>query len=93
MPNAIATDFFLAQNYPNPWNPSTIIKYGLPTRTFVRLTVFNTLGQLVASLADEIQEAGIHEQEFRGDNLASGVYFCRLEAGGFLAVRRLVFLK
>jgi photosystem II stability/assembly factor-like uncharacterized protein len=83
----------LAQNYPNPFNPSTTIRYALPARSHVTLTVFNTLGQSVATLVNEDQDGGYHTAEFNGSGLASGVYFYRLQAGEFGKSRRLVLLK
>lgn len=86
-------EFSLSQNYPNPWNPSTSIRYALPYTSFVTLTVYNTLGQLVAQLVNEQQQAGYHDVVFQGDGLAGGVYFYRLEAGSYTSVRKLIFLK
>ena len=85
--------FRLEQNYPNPFNPSTTIRYVLGERSGVRLAVFNTLGQQVASLVDEVQDAGIHEVRFNGSNLASGMYFYRLMAGEFASTKRLLILQ
>jgi aminopeptidase N len=85
--------FSLDQNYPNPWNPSTRIRYGLPHNSFVVLTVYNTLGQQVAQLVNEQQEMGYHEAVFRGDGLASGVYYYRLQVGEFVASKKLLLLK
>jgi hypothetical protein len=83
----------LDQNYPNPFNPSTTISYVLPTRTRVKLMVYNALGQHVAALVDEIQEAGTHSVKFSGNGYASGVYIYRLFAGDNVQSRRLVYLK
>ena len=83
----------LLQNYPNPFNPSTTIRYTLPHSSFVTLTVYNTLGQQAAQLVNEQQGAGDHETVFRGDGLASGVYFYRLEAGSFTSVKKLLLLR
>ena len=83
----------LFQNYPNPFNPSTTIRYGLPERTHVTLTVFNTLGQQVATLVNDTQDAGYHQVQFDGSGLASGMYFYRLRAGEYVAVRRLLILR
>lgn len=83
----------LEQNYPNPFNPSTTIRYSLPHTSFVTLTVYNTLGQRVAQLVNEQQQAGNHDVVFRGDGLASGVYFYRLDAGGYTNLKKLILLK
>jgi photosystem II stability/assembly factor-like uncharacterized protein len=85
--------YILAQNYPNPFNPSTTIHYALPHTSFVTLTVYNALGQQVAQLVNEQQQAGYHDVVFRGDGLASGVYFYRIQAGDFVSVKKLLLLK
>ena len=85
--------FVLSQNYPNPFNPSSTIRYGLPHSAFVTLTIYNVLGQQVAELVNEQQQAGYHNAEFHGDGLASGVYFYRLQAGDFVASKKLILLK
>ena len=81
------------RSYPNPFNPSTTISYGLPQKTEVTLAVYNTVGQLVSLLAQGEQEAGYHEVKFDGSNLASGVYFYRIQAGRFVDTKRLLLLK
>jgi len=86
-------DFHLLQNYPNPFNPSTTIRYALPARAHVTLSVFNTLGQIVATLVNGLQDAGSHEVKFDGSGLSSGVYFYRIRAGAFVETKRLVLLK
>jgi photosystem II stability/assembly factor-like uncharacterized protein len=83
----------LFQNYPNPFNPSTTIRYGLPSRSHVQLSVVNTLGQQVALLQNGEEEAGYHEVSFDGKHLSSGVYFYRIQAGEFVATRRLILLR
>jgi hypothetical protein len=92
-PQELVTAFSLAQNYPNPFNPSTTIRYGLPHRSIVSLVVYNILGQKVSSLVQEAQDAGYHEVRFDGNNLASGVYFYRLQAGSFVQTRKLLLLR
>ena len=87
------TVFSLAQNYPNPFNPSTTIRYGLPRVSHVLPTVFNTLGQTVATLVNESEDAGNHDVRFDASGLASGVYFYRLQAGSFVRTKKLVNLR
>lgn len=85
--------FELAQNYPNPFNPSTTIRYVLPRRSHATLTVFSTLGQQVATLVNALQDAGNHDVLFDGSRMASGVYFYRLDADGYVATKRLVIVR
>jgi hypothetical protein len=89
----LPVSFRLEQNFPNPFNPSTTIRYGLPSRSNVTLTVFNTLGQKVATLVAGEQEAGNHEVRFNGSSLASGMYLYRLQAGGFVQAKKFVVLQ
>jgi photosystem II stability/assembly factor-like uncharacterized protein len=85
---------WLDQNFPNPFNPSTLVSYSLPHSSFVELTIYNMLGQQVAQLVHEEQDAGDHHVEFRPDGLASGVYLCQLCVVGELSqVRKLIFLR
>jgi hypothetical protein len=83
----------LFQNYPNPFNPGTIISYALPSRSDVTLAVYNTLGQRVAVLVRETQERGVHQVNFDGEGLASGVYFYRLQAGSSVTTNRMILVK
>ena len=83
----------LFQNYPNPFNPATTIRYGLPARSHVTLSVFNTLGQRVSTLVDDVEDAGYHDVRFDGMGLASGVYFYRLQAKDFVATKKLLLTK
>jgi hypothetical protein len=85
--------FRLEQSFPNPFNPSTTIRYGLPQRSSVTLAVFNTLGQKITTLVNETQEAGYQEVKFDGTNLASGVYFYRIQAGSFVQTKKFVLLR
>lgn len=91
-------EFSLAQNSPNPFNPSTHIKFELPHAAHVKLYVYNILGQEVRNLIDEELTAGRHTVTFDGLNndkreLASGVYFYRMEAGDFKANKKMILLK
>jgi len=85
--------FALLQNYPNPLNPSTTIQYTLPHRSRVVLSVFNALGQKVVDLVNGDIDAGYHEVQFNGSQLASGVYFYRLQAGAFVQTKSLALVR
>ena len=89
----IPTVFSLSQNYPNPWNPSTTIRYGLPNNSPVELTLYNVLGQKVVQLVDQQQQRGYHEILLDGNGLASGTYFYRLQAGNFVQMKKLLLLR
>ena len=91
--NGMPVAFRLHQNYPNPFNPSTIIKYELHKSSMVTLSVYDMLGREVSVPVNERRDAGVHEVTFDGSGLASGVYFYRLQAGGFVQSKRLVLLK
>ena len=85
--------FTLLQNYPNPFNPSTVLTYTLPRATRIRLVVYDVLGRKVATIAEGAQSAGVHNIEFDGTSLSSGVYFCSLEAGNFVSIKKMLLLK
>jgi hypothetical protein len=91
--NGLPKEFTLSQNYPNPFNPSTKIDFALPQRSFVRLTVFNTLGQEIARPFEGSAEAGYHSVSFEGADLSAGLYFYKLEAGTFVETRKMMLLK
>jgi photosystem II stability/assembly factor-like uncharacterized protein len=85
--------FLLEQNFPNPFNPSTTIKYELPRASQVSLSVYDVLGREVSVLVNDRRDAGDYQVKLDGSNLASGVYFYRLQAGDFVATKRLVLLR
>lgn len=91
--DGIPRTFLLFQNHPNPFNPTTMIRYGLPVRSRVTLAVFNMLGQRVSVLQEGEQAAGYHDIRFDGRGLASGVYICRFEAGAFVASKKLLLIR
>ncbi len=85
--------FALEQNYPNPFNPSTMISYQLPASSNVSLKVFDMLGKEVATLVNARQEAGAYTVNFNANQLSSGVYFYRLQAGNFVATKKMMLVK
>jgi hypothetical protein len=86
-------DFALQQNYPNPFNPSTVIVYELPTVSDVVLTVYDMLGREIATLVRQRQAAGRYRATFNAQNLSSGVYLYRLQAGSFVQTKKMMLLK
>jgi hypothetical protein len=76
----VPVEYALGQNYPNPFNPATTIRYQLPAVSYVRVTVFNTLGQVVSRLVDGIEDAGFRSVEWDALSAATGIYFCRMDA-------------
>ena len=91
--NAVPTIFALSQNYPNPFNPVTRIDYQVPQQSQVEIVVFNSLGQKVATLVNEVKETGAYSVDWNAASLSSGVYFYQMKAGDFVTVKKLVLLK
>ena len=91
--NLLPVEFGLEQNFPNPFNPITTIKYSIPNETNVNLKVFNALGEQVVVLVNESKRAGNYEIEFNAASLPSGIYFYRLKAGSFIETKKMILLK
>ncbi len=89
----VPKEFQLQQNYPNPFNPATTIEFALPKQSNVTLKLFDILGREVATLVDAELESGVHKINFDGQDLASGIYFYRIHAEGFLKTKKLMLLK
>jgi hypothetical protein len=96
---AALKEFALEQNYPNPFNPSTTIQYSIPagadgnSSAHVTLTVFDAVGKEVATLVDEVKEAGTYSTHFDGSMLSSGIYFVRLSSGRKMQIRKLLLMQ
>lgn len=90
---AIPKEFALLQNYPNPFNPSSVISYQLPVTSHVTLKVYDVVGREVATLVDELKEAGSYDVKVEGSRLSSGVYIYRIQAGTYVDVKRMVLMK
>lgn len=89
----IPTEYSLSNNYPNPFNPSTVIKYELPLNNMVSLKIYDILGREVKTLVNEIQNAGSYSVVFNGSTLASGVYIYTLRSGNFSATKKMMVVK
>jgi hypothetical protein len=89
----LPTHYQLAQNFPNPFNPTTEIQYSVPRNGHISLKVYNLLGQEVAILFDGVRPSGNYIATFNGAGLASGVYFYRFVASNFIDSKKLMLLK
>ena len=85
--------YSLSQNYPNPFNPTTQIKYSVPKAVNVSLKIFDVLGKEVATLVNETKQPGFYTADFNASNLASGIYFYRIDAGEFSSVKKMMLVK
>lgn len=90
---AVPVKYMLYQNYPNPFNPSTKINYSVPKQSHIKLSVFDISGKEVKVIFDGKQEAGNYEAIFDGADFATGIYFYRMEAEGFMESRKMILIK
>jgi hypothetical protein len=79
--------------YPNPFNPTTTIEYEVPQNTFVSITIFDILGREVAHLVNETRIAGQYTLKWDASSFPTGFYYCRMQASGFVEVKKLILLK
>jgi len=91
--NNIPADFMLEQNYPNPFNPSTTIRYSIPEESFIKLSVYNSLGEKVADIEEGEKPAGYYEVNFDASALPTGIYFYTLSTGKLTATKKMLLLK
>jgi len=89
----VPSEFALMQNYPNPFNPTTTINYNLPKQAMVEISIFNALGEKVATVVNEIKEAGKHTVEFNATGYSSGIYFYQIKANDFVSVKKMILMK
>ena len=92
-PGPVPADFSLHQNYPNPFNPTTTIGFSIPSEDFVLLEIFDVLGREVRTLLKQKMAAGEHTVQFESENLNSGVYFYRLNAGNAVRMKKMILTK
>ena len=90
--NSVLT-YSLSQNYPNPFNPNTIIKYGIPETGYIKLKVYDILGNEITTLVKEEKAPGNYSVEWNASSIASGVYIYRLQAGSFVNTRKMILMK
>lgn len=89
----IPSKYSLAQNYPNPFNPSTILSFQLPVHGFVSLKIFDISGREVASLVNEVKDAGYYSVTFNAKNFSSGIYFYKIAASEFVSTKKMMIVK
>ena len=89
----IPEEFALHNNYPNPFNPITTIRYDLPQESDVTLTIYDITGRMVQTLVNESQQAGMKQIIWNVADVSSGVYIYRIQAGGFTQTRKMILLK
>jgi len=89
----IATRFELGQNYPNPFNPTTHIRFNIPETASTKLTVFNVMGEEVATLVNGVMQAGGHTVSWNASSMPTGVYFYQLESANFSQTKKLLLVK
>ena len=85
--------YSLYQSYPNPFNPSTTIKYSVPKQSDVTIKVYDVMGSEVATLVNEEKEIGVYKINFNGSNLANGIYFYQIQAGEYIQAKKMILLK
>jgi len=91
--SVVPDDFVIYANYPNPFNPATTIRYGIPRTSHVTLSVFNMLGQEISVLVDEEKTGGMYEVRWDASDMPSGIYFYRIQAGSWQKVRRMILMR
>ncbi|MCU0371626.1 MAG: T9SS type A sorting domain-containing protein [Ignavibacteria bacterium] len=91
--NETTYEYSLSQNYPNPFNPVTRISYSIQKQSVVSLKIFDNLGKEIRTIINELKNAGRFSAEFDGSELPSGIYYCRLQAGNFIGVRKMMLVK
>lgn len=85
--------YSLHQNYPNPFNPSTAIEYDVSKECYVTLKIYNTLGNELATLVASTLSPGRYRATWNASGVSTGVYFCRMQAGEFIAAKKLILVK
>jgi hypothetical protein len=91
--NLLPGGFYLEQNFPNPFNPETTIIYSVPYETEIKLKVYNSIGEEIITLVDELKNAGTYKIFFRSSDLSSGIYFLELSSENYISTRKMILIK
>jgi hypothetical protein len=91
--NSLPTGYELNQNYPNPFNPSTTIRFSIPESDLVSIIIYNSIGEQVAELVNQVIAAGTYNVDWNAENNPSGIYFYSLTAEGFTSTKKMILLK
>ena len=91
--NRIPSEYFLSNNFPNPFNPSTTIRYSIPQSTNVTIKVFDILGNEIETLVNKEKPTGTYELTWYAENLPSGIYFYQLKSDNYLETKKMILLK
>ncbi len=87
----------LSQNYPNPFNPSTTIRFSVQESSFINLSIYNSLGEKIEELVNEVKQPGVHTVEFNAesaaDGLSSGTYFYRINSDNYTSTKKMMLVK
>lgn len=89
----ISSAFQLYQNFPNPFNPTTTIEFSIPQSGMVTMTIYDVLGREVETILNEYRNTGYHNLRWNATNISSGIYFVRMQSGGFSQVRKLMVVR
>jgi hypothetical protein len=89
----IPNKYELSQNYPNPFNPSTTIRFSLPDETYLKINIYNTLGEHIETIAEGTYKSGNYKVNFDAGNLSSGAYIYRIESDAFVKVKKMILLR
>ena len=93
MEDLVPTEFYLSQNYPNPFRERTTIKYCLPEEIKIKLEIINSKKEKIDTLVDEVKEAGTYQVAFNPNGLQSNNYYYRMQAGNFVETKKMVLMK
>lgn len=89
----IPVEYKLEQNYPNPFNPTTTIKFAVAEKAGVLIKIYNITGEEISTLVNEEKDRGWYETKFNAGSLSSGIYFCRMQAGNYVSIKKMMLLK